>query len=167
MTGEQITNILKSYRQDKARQAYLCARIARLNIEIRRATAALAGDVSSLQAQQITGMPHGTTVGNPTERLGIMLADGYETDEIRIMRGERELISAEYDEVTVRVSTADALLSALSERERWVVERHVIDAESWAAIAEMYRAKYGYEVSVATLRRLNKTGYRAMSKASA
>ena len=82
MTPERVDEMLKSYRYEVGRCKHLEAEIQALRKDIARAEMSLASDLASPGAQVITDMPRGTTVGNPTEKYGMMLAEGWVSDEL-------------------------------------------------------------------------------------
>ena len=118
-------------------------------------------DVTAVRPQQLSGMPHGTTVGNPTEKLGIMLASGWVPDDILEMQAELKETRQEHEQRYFTVLFVSAWLNGLPERERWIVEHQVIDGEYWKEVVCKFKTAFQEETSKDSLKRLKQ---RAMEK---
>ena len=68
MAPERIDEMLRTYRFEVGRCGHLKKDMEVLAYEIERCKAGLVGDLVGPGAQEITDMPRGTTVGNPTEK---------------------------------------------------------------------------------------------------
>ena len=154
MTHESVDAMLKDYKFSLGRVGHLGTEIERLRREIDRERAGLAEDVAAINAQQITDMPRGTTVGNPTERSGLKLASGWTPEHIREMEQELAAMDAEWSKRRLTVMFVEAWLNGLGERERWIIEQQIIDEVFWRDIIIHYRATYHEEASKDTLKRL-------------
>ena len=161
MTREKVDEMLKAYRFEVGRCGHLEAEISQLEKAIQQATATLDEDVTAAKPQQLSGMPHGSTVGSPTERLGIMLASGWIPDEIREMQDELKETRQEYERRYFTVMFVTAWLNGLPERERWIVEHQVIDGEYWKEVIAKFNAAFREDASKDSLKRLKQ---RAMEK---
>lgn len=160
MTRDKVDELLKAYRMDVGRCGHLRAEIGQLEKDIKRAAAAIGEDLTSIKSPQITDMPHGTGVGNPTERMGMMLASGWVSSDVKEL--ERELADKrqEYEQRYFTVVFVSAWLEGLSERERWIIEHQVIDGEFWREVIAKFGREFE-EVSKDTLKRLRQ---RALEK---
>ena len=154
MAPEMVDELLKSYRHEVGRCKHLEAEMSMLIKDIERERSAAAGYLVGPGAQQITDMPRGTTVGNPTEKYGMMLADGWSTDEVAEMEGKLAALRAEYDERHKTVVYVESWLGGLPERERWIVERQVVDSVIWRELVTQYTQRFGEYRSKDTLKRL-------------
>ena len=154
MTYEQIEEMLKTYRFEVGRCGHLEKEIELTEAHIKQAKATLADDLSGPGAQKITDMPRGTTVGNPTEKLGMLLASGYKSDEIRELEATLGELIAEYTERKKTVDYVSSWLSGLPERERWMIETQVIDGVTWREILNKYPERFGEYRSKDTLKRI-------------
>lgn len=154
MTIERVDEMLKTYRFEVGRCGHLRKDIEVLVSDIERAKRGLASDLVGPGAQEITDMPKGTTVGNPTEKYGLMLAGGWVSDEIREMENKLAEMQAEYTERKKTVDYVESWLNGLSERERWMVETQVIDGVIWREVLAQYQEKFGEYRSKDTLKRL-------------
>lgn len=161
MRREKVDEMLKAYRFEVGRCGHLEAEISQLEKAIQQATATLDEDVTAVKPQQLSGMPHGSTVGSPTERLGIMLASGWIPDEIREMQDELKETRQEYERPYFTVMFVTAWLNGLPERERWIVEHQVIDGEYWKEVITKFNAAFQEDASKDSLKRLKQ---RAMEK---
>lgn len=154
MTPERVDEMLKSYRYEVGRCGHLQAEIAMIKRDIEREQAALAHDLVGPGAQVITDMPRGTSVGNPTEKYGAMLADGWVSDELRLKQAKLAALESEYEERHKTVAYVESWLCGLPERERWIIEMQVMDAVIWREIIAKYPATFGEYRSKDTLKRL-------------
>lgn len=161
MTKEKVDETLKAYRMDVGRCGHLQTEISRLEKDIKRASAMMDEDIASIKSQQLTGMPHGSTVGNPTERLGMMLASGWISDEIREMQNELKQMQQEYEHRYFTVMFVTAWLNGLPEHERWIVEHQVIDGDYWKKVIAEFNVSFREYRSKDCLKRLKQ---RAMDK---
>ena len=154
MTHERVNELLKGYRFDVGRCGHLIAEISfrerQIEVEKNDAVETLAAP----KPQQITDMPHGTGITNPTEKFGLMLAEGYTTQRMDELTREIAELQAELDERTQNVQYVSSWLSGLPERERWMVETQVIDGVFWKDVASRYRKKFEEDVSKDTLKRI-------------
>lgn len=154
MELERIDEMLKTYRFEVGRCGHLENEIESTKRAIEAATAGLAGDLAGPGAQVITDMPRGTSVGNPTEKIGVMLASGYKSDEIRELESKLGDLTAEYTERKKTVDYVTSWLNGLPERERWMIEMQVIDGVIWREILMKYPERFGEYRSKDTLKRI-------------
>ena len=159
-TKATVDEALKTYVADKARAGHLALEIADLERRVAVAKAQLAGDEAGPRAQVISDMPHGTTVGNPTEELAVKLASGWLPPEIKEMQNELEAEKAEHGRLSGRVQYVETWLSALTEREGWVVLHQYSGGETWHNVMADYQRQYGEYLSKETLKRMRASGFR-------
>lgn len=108
-------------------------------------------------AQVITGMPHGSTTGDPTSRMGLMLADGFVPDIMADLIAELEAARAELREKRPAVVFVNAWLKGLTDKERWMIEGKMISGKSWEEMRAEHMHVYRAQCSKATLKRLKAT----------
>lgn len=161
MDQNQVNELLRNHKLAVGRCGHLAAELASLEREIERETRTMVEDVASVGAQNLTGMPKGNAVGNPTERIGIKLADGWKSERLLDLEEKWLKVKAEYEKIQTAVSYVNAWLNGLTDRERWIVEKQVIDAEYWKVILIRYREEFEEFTSKDTLKRLKA---RAMEK---
>lgn len=160
MTREKVDELLKAYRFEVGRCGHLETEIAQLQKAIACAMKNLTEDMSAV-AKPLSGMPRGTDISSPTEKIAIMLASGWVPDHVDEMQRELEVLQREYDDRYFTVLFVGSWLNGLTEREQWIVKRQMIDGETWRDIGINYRANFGEEVSKDKLRRLK---WRALKK---
>lgn len=154
MTRDNVNELLANHRTNTGRCLYLEAEIDRLRGEINRAKANLAMDVATAHNYELSDMPRGSAVGQPTERLGLRLASGWTPDYISDMERELAGLEREHRERATRRTFVEAWLNGLAERERWLIEQQVIDGVYWRDVLIRYRRKFGADCSLDTLKRV-------------
>ena len=162
MTRAQVDEYLAIYRECVGRVGSLELTIQRQREELERRKRNLAADAALESPVHEEGMPHGSGVGNPVERIVLKYADGFLPPEI--IEDEKQLKALE-EELKYRkevVLYVDAWLKGLNEREAWIINHKVIDMDySWREVIVMYRLQYGEEYSRDALKRIKE---RAMEK---
>ena len=156
MTPEQLDGMLGKHRPQKARMAYLRSQLEMLERFLQICQGQMINDSVSM-SQAITGMPHGTTVGDPVGRLAIDIASGKVSEFVKQIREEIEEVQQELREVEKSVKLIEIVLEAMNERERKLVTMKMIDELSWKEIIARMNAEYG-GYSKSSLQRLLKTG---------
>ena len=140
MEQEQVKRMLADYRRCAARRE--CLRIemdmAREQIE-REREAALENAV--LPGRGIE-MPPGGEPGDPTARVAVKYASGYEPVYIREMEADLNRMRDEMRECETVCRYVDVWRGALNERERLVIDRHMIGGETYAETLEALAAQY-------------------------
>lgn len=159
-TKSAVDDILKTYLDDKARALHLALEIHDAESEISAFLARLPAYEAGPRAQVITGMPHGTGVGNPTEQVALKLASGWEPQELKVMRAKLADKLTEYNALTTRLSYVEAWLLVLNDRERWVVLHQYMQQDYWRDILEDYQKAFGAFASKDTLKRLRAKAFK-------
>lgn len=157
MTAERVDELLRGYRVNAARVEHLTREIAMLERDIARAERGLAEDLAAVRPQQITDMPHGTAISNPTEKLALMLVGGWEPEDLKHMRARLAAMVNARERAQAEAAFVDVWLKALPERERFVVTAQTIDRLPWDDVREAYQGRFG-EASKDTLKRLRARG---------
>lgn len=147
--------MLANYREYAGRCMYLEFMIAKKEAELRSLQQTLIEDSVSC-TQVISDMPRGGALSDPTARLGAAVADGYESDQIKQVKAEIEALQNELDAKQPTILFVSALLEGLSEKERWIVEKQVIDGAYWREVIFGYRTKFGDTYSKDGLKRIKK-----------
>jgi len=153
MTRERVMSMLKGYRFEVGRCGHITAEIAELERQYKQLEYDLTTAMVAPRAQQITDMPHGTEVGNPTERYAMRLVEGLKDADLDALRVKLAALESEYNERNVTIMYVESWLSGLPERERWVIEAQVIDGVFWKDVCCRYRQRYGEDCSKDTLKR--------------
>lgn len=153
MSPQRLTEILKRYRPSRARCAYLKSQLEMLNRFLKKCEGEMITDQVTM-SQAITGMPHGSTVGDPVSRLAIDIASGEVTPFVTQIRDEIAQAEAELEKLSREVQTVEIVLDALSDRERMLVEMKMIDEYSWPEILGKMNQAYSNSYSKRSLQRL-------------
>lgn len=156
MMPEKAEEMLKNYRACLGRCHYIDTLIGELKVNIKLAESDARDDCINGSGKQPDGMPHGTTMGNPTERIAIMLATGIMTDDIAAMKKEIAALETEHRAKNLVVCFVEAWLKGLTVKERWMIERCYFDEMTYREINAQYREEYGESCSKDLLRRLKK-----------
>ena len=161
MTPLRLDEILKNHRSRKARTAYLNAELVTLNRWLILCENESISDRISL-SQAITGMPHGSGVGDPTGRLAADIASGEVSRFVKQIQDEIRRITDEIAGIEPELKTVEAVLMGLGDREREVVVLKIIDDRDWGDVVEQMNGLHNGAYSKRTLQRLYE---RAMEKA--
>lgn len=161
MTRDEVMKMLKAYKHELGRSRHLQVQLAELEREMKREEDGLADELVSIGGQDLSGMPRGTAIGKPTENAGIKLADGWKTERLIALEEKWLALRAEFEASDTVVAYVKAWLSGLNDRECWIVEKQIIEAEFWKDILNKYREEYKEQPSKDALRRLRD---RALSK---
>lgn len=154
MNKDRVDAMLKAYRFEVGRCGHLQAEMAFKRRRLESAKSDMIETLAAPKPQQISDMPRGNAIGNPTEKFGMLLAQGYQTPEYAALQAELDVMQAEYDRRRDVVSHVSSWLDGLDERGRWVVEAQVIDAVTWREIITRYRQRFGDDASKDTLKRI-------------
>jgi len=144
MTREAVDEMLKNYKQTLARHEYLQAQVDILKKALDENKREMISDRVSM-SQAITGMPHGTSVGDPVGNLALDIAMGKVTPFVKQVEEEIAKIQGEMQRTEILVSCVGKWLEGLSEREKLAVEQKVFDDQPWAKIVFAFKSQYGEE----------------------
>lgn len=160
MTIEQVDECLAHYREYKARCEFLENEIRELKAVLEDMKSSIVEDNVSI-TQAITGMPHGTSVSDPTGKLGILIADGFLPPFIKDC--ERDIAAKEKELRFKRPVTifVEAWLITLNKRERFVIENKTIGGMFWRDLVVIFKNEFGEEYSRQGLKKIRDN---AMSK---
>ena len=121
MLPERADQMLRDYKPFRGRCEYLKTLIPELKNEAAIWHRELAADLARSSANEMDGLPRGNKVGNPTERLGIMLASGFTPEGLKELEAEIASYEQELQEKAVTVHFVEAWLPGLTEKERWLI----------------------------------------------
>jgi hypothetical protein len=161
MTAQRFDEVLKMYRQTKARVAYLRSQAEMLERFLRICSSQMIEDMMSM-SQAITGMPHGSGTGDPTGRLAIDIESGKVSEFVKQIQEELTQVNAELNITAPQTRAVEIALGALNDRERDLVVMKMVDEFSWAEILFKMNAKHGGDCKKRTLQRVLE---KAMQKA--
>ena len=161
VTHEQVDQMLSQYKNCKGRTGHLELEIARRRAELERRINNLVAEAATETPVREEGMPHGTGVGNPVERIVLKYADGYIPDDLRAEMEELKSAERELHDKQMVIAYVDAWLSGLNDRERWVIEKNAIENYCWREMVDKLRKEFGEIRSKDSVKRLRD---RAMEK---
>lgn len=140
MRREQVKRMLESYRQCAARRECL-----RLEIPLAQEQLALEQE-RALESDALprpgVEAPRGGGPGDPTARLAVRYASGYQPRYIREMAADVRRMQDELRECDAVCRYVDAWRGALNDRERLVVDLHMIGGETYAAVLDAFARRF-------------------------
>ena len=142
MKAEIINEALSSYLERLSRCEFLESEIKILREMLEKAEMEMVNDEVSL-SQELTGMPHGTSIGDPTGKLGLRLACGFESWTVKQIKEELSKLQDEYNTLKYWVSFVQAWLKCLTDKERALIEMKYIQKLSWDEIINNYQKEHG------------------------
>ncbi len=161
MKHQPLTELLRAYRSNKMRYAYLSSTLEMLERHLAICRGEMIEDQVSM-SQALTGMPHGSSVGDPVGRLALDIASGEVSIFVKQVEDEIRETNQERRKLEMEIRLAELALAALNDREQTLVEMKMVDDCSWAEICAGMSRKYGKDCSKRSLQRLLKE---AMDKA--
>ena len=142
MKIEVVNEALSLYLERLSRSEHLKNEIALLRETLENARSEMIDNEVSL-SQEMTGMPHGTSISDPTGKLGLMFACGFESWDVKQIRMELEEKENEMKELERWVAFVRAWLMGLTDKERLLIELKYIQKLSWDEIINSYQKEYG------------------------
>lgn len=156
MSPENVDKLLNGYKAALGRCGYLQAQLSMLILQRDRVINNAGADLALAGGVNMDGMPHGSSVGNPTERIGLLLADNYVPEDAKELTEEIRKLSGELDILRYEVNTVKAWLAGLTLKQSWMIERQVFDEMCYREINYEFRERFGEGCSKDTLRRLSR-----------
>jgi hypothetical protein len=154
MTPEKVDQLLSDYKTIKGRCQYLEALIVEMKADARAWRNNLACELAGASGKEMDGMPRGNAVGNPTERIGILLASGYTPDGLKELEALTKQYEQELSQKSATLRFVDAWLVGLTEKEQWIIRQQVLEGAFWREIIREYEKKYGEQYSKEGLKRI-------------
>lgn len=159
MTRDQVNEYLHAYQENKGRYLYLKEEITRLEMLMHELHCTAEGD-EAFKGKGLSGMPYGGGKSDPTARIAVKLASGDMTDAMRDLYRELRTCCQERDEKQRACRYVEAWIKGLPERERWVIQRQMLDGRYWRELPNLFQKEIGEYYSQEGLKALKK---RAMS----
>lgn len=163
MQREAVKQMLTSYREDKARCQYLEHEIPQLERLVQSLRTTMVEDSVSI-TQVISDMPRGTSISDPTGKLGTLFASGYVPDHIRKVEEEIARKRQEMANKLITVTLVDSGLTGLSDREQFVIRKKLIDGVFWRELIPEYKERFDMLYSKTALKNLLNTGIEKMCR---
>lgn len=154
MDRADVQSLIKNYNINCGRAAHIQIQTAELSARLSLLQSRLVYDETGPGAQNITGMPHGTAISDPTAEVAVRLASGYETDEMKSIRAKITALNDEFEALRIKIAYVDAWVKGLNIYERWLILRQSIDETHWRDLEESYKKEFGYYVSSRHLQRM-------------
>lgn len=153
MRAEKVDEYLEKYREYAARCDFLDKELKELRRLAEAMKASFVEDNVSV-AQVMSSAPKGSSISDPTGRLGILAADGYTPDYIKDIENEIMEKQSEYEYKIPVVVFVESWLKVLTIRERFVVENKTIGCMFWRELVLAYKREFGEEYSRQGLKRI-------------
>lgn len=153
MSPHDLDERLKKYRANKARLAYLEAEEITLRRWLTICESQSVNDRISL-SQAITGMPHGSGIGDPTGRLATDIASGKVSEFVNQVLDDLNSLNAQKGVLYLSVRSVEVVLEALGDREREVLTLKIIDDRDWKDTAIQMNSMHNNSYSIRSLQRL-------------
>jgi hypothetical protein len=150
---EKLEELLRDYRPTKARYAYLRTQEDMLERFLSSCERSMVSDQVSM-SQAITGMPHGSNVGDPVGRLAIDIASGKVSEFVRQIREEIENVRAEMAVLNRKIKLIEIILGAMTDRELEVIEMKIMADMDWDETLRGMNEKHNNSYSKRTLQRM-------------
>ena len=142
MTRERVDEMMKNYRTVEARCEYLRAQVSILEASLEENRKQMINDKVSM-SQAITGMPHGTTVGDPVGNLALDIAMGNVTVFMQQIEDELAAVKKELNSKQYVLVYVNSWLKGLNDREKMVVVLKNMDGQPWGQIVDAMKKQYG------------------------
>ena len=161
MTKTKLMTYLYDYRKMCTRMDVLAYRIRRAEASLDRGSGFIAG--TQLGSPQITDMPvaHGSPT-SLTERTAMVLMNDLPMADIDSLRADTQ----ELESLKARKNMLDILLSALLERERFVIMAHLVSGLRWRETVKRYSDEYGDWMTEGALKYVMRQGLERMVEVS-
>ncbi len=156
MRPERAEEMLHEYKGCVGRCGYLKKAISEAEEDIQAWERSVASDLVNSGGVNMDGMPHGTAVGKPTERMALILAAGYVPEDLREAKKRLTEMLQELREKEMVVVFVEAWLNGLTEREKWLIEQLYFEQQTYAYIISTLRSKHGVNTSKDGVRRMKK-----------
>ena len=156
MTAEKAEQMLAQYQRCVGRCGYLETAISEMEADISEWSNALAEEMAEPGGQRMDGMPHGSTVGRPTEQIAIMLAGGYTPDDLQAAKHTLNEMKKELREKLMVITFVEAWMTGLTTKERWIITQLYFEGATYNETARAYAEQYGQQVSRDGIRRMRK-----------
>ena len=140
MQADTVDRMLTDYKRCAARRDFLQVEIGRAEEDLRREEERLV-EQSVLPGRGPDCLAGGGP-GAPTARLALRCASGYRPVYMQEMAGDIRRLREEMRECDWVCRSVNAWLGALSDRERMLIDRHVIGGESYAQVLEAFAREY-------------------------
>ena len=130
MKPEAVNAMLRDYKRCQARRDFLQAELPLAERQLRYEREHMLEN-EALRGRRPDETGHGSENADPTARLVLKFASGYEPRYIKDMAWDIQKRRDEMQECDAVCRCVEAWLQALGEKERMVVQTHVLEGLSW------------------------------------
>ena len=161
MTREELIRILTDHRKNLARAQALEMKLAGMEKEIAAAAEAdmVSGGMPSIRYDIVGG---GGKISSPVENSALRSADGFQSAHVVRWRAEAEALRYELEDLRLLCHRVECALSALKDKERIVIEQHLIAGDRWVLVGLKSKRLLGVEYSRGTLSAMQERGLKTM-----
>lgn len=146
MTAERVDEALSRYAEAVSRTEYLREQNRLLNEALQLALSHMVSDEVSL-SQQLTGMPHGTMISDPTGRLGMWFAEGHESWTVEQIKAEIKTNKGEIASLRWVVCFVPAWIKGLNDNEARLIRLKYFNRLTFSEMAEAVEKETGVLLS--------------------
>lgn len=154
MQPEEVDVLLAGYLEDKGRYLHLTKTVLGLTHRFERIRDYAINVMASPGGQNLSGMPHASGVGKPTERIAVDFADEEYPDYVRPYKEALDRAVVQQAAMKNRIEYVEAWLCGLTTREAWIIRHNVIDNLPWRETVRLYQQEFGVYYSKDSLKRI-------------
>lgn len=153
MNRDQVEAMISEYKANVGRCAHLDIQIKEQEQALRRALSTMIEN-EIMPGTGLDRMPHGNNVNRQVEEIACRYADGYLPQEIIDMQSRLTALQTDRESYGNQVSYVDAWLSALNDKQCWIIRHQMIEQDSWRETVIGYRTQFGEDISKNTIKRM-------------
>ena len=142
MTPETVLRMIRDYKACAAKAVQLEGEIEILKMQAEKAMENEMAE-SALHGANMDGMPHSTGPGDPTGSHVARFLDGYKPLYLRDLDADIEGREKRVRELRVVCRLVEGWMQVLPERERFVIQRHMILGDYWGEVIRLYSQRWG------------------------
>lgn len=155
MSEKQIRDMLTRYKPTAGRIKHLEIEKGELEKKLEKAKKEAVDAMAGPHPANIDGMPRGNRKSDPTAVLGAKLADGVPVSaEVAALEGRLKDLEEALQVARNDMAYMNAWISCLLDRDLLLVNRKLIEGQTWAEVARGYQDRFGDEMSERTLGRM-------------
>ncbi len=164
MTEDDVRQRLTTYRVERAALDGLTVSRMSLQRELSIMQKDRLETLAGPRAQVVSDMPHGTTVGNPTEQAALAMIEDAPGE--MLLKAQIAEADMQITELTERCAIVEAWMRMLNDREKYVVENRVVKRLPWAYVRRGYAGMFGIDLAERQLSTLEKSAFGLICKAA-
>ena len=142
MTPAEVDKMLSAYNRCLSRATHIKNQLAMMEHQLEVEKAHILAS-EALHGQSYDSQPHGTGPGNPVENLVLRYISGFEPKYIKDLQRDVDRAKDELFECEMVIKFVNGWMLALTEREKFIIQRHVLDHSTWRIVLDQYEKQYG------------------------